>query len=243
MFLLEKLVIHFRNGTLLERVRSKVSRHASQKRNYAQSEKPVGDTYYRQRAEEYLSVRINKDYWHLEQEVVRGLLAELPDRLSVLDVPFGTGRFVPYYLEKRMKIYGLDSSKDMFKAAHCELKTAYAKCNLELGNAENLPYESGLFDLVVCFRFLSHVVSVNQARVILTELNRVTNSKAILQLRVRRADAPPVPEPLGDEPINDRLDLGNIKRLLDESGFRVIKIEPLEEREAYHRSVFVCEKK
>ena len=189
-----------------------------------------------------MNKRLRQDYWHLEQEVVKRLLGDVPDGGCVLDVPFGTGRFVPYYLEKDMKVYGLDSSQDMLDVARRELKSQYANCMLTLGDATRLPYEDALFDLVVCIRFLCHVVSFDQAKATLRELHRVTNSKAILQFRVRKEGMPPVQKPLGDEPMNDRLTLEELTRLVNDSGFHVTRIELLEERDTYVRAVFACER-
>ncbi|WP_339908584.1 class I SAM-dependent methyltransferase [Symmachiella dynata] len=241
MNLYTKVTTHLRNGTLVDRLRSKISRIKNTKVRCRQLE-AHGDVYHGQVAENYLTIRQEQDHWHLEQEVMRNLLAELPDGISVLDVPFGTGRFVPYYIDKQMDICGLDSSKDMLSIARRELKSDYDDCALRLGRAEQLPYTSNNFDLVVCFRFLSHVVSFRQATAALREINRVSRSRALLQFRVRRDDAPAVREPLPEEPIDNRLRVKELTTLLNEVGFQVDKISYLEEREAYVRCVFACKK-
>ncbi len=41
----------------------------------------------------------------------------MPEGIKVLDVPFGTGRFVQMFLEKKMEIHGIDISEDMYVAA------------------------------------------------------------------------------------------------------------------------------
>jgi len=243
MSFIEKFMRHAKSGTLVERAIKKASQFVPGRLYPLPSDAPTGDVYHGGQAENYLKKRTKQDYWHLEQRVVRDLLAELPDGLSVLDVPFGTGRFVPYYLEKRMTVYGLDSSEDMLQVARRVLERDYLKCNLELGDAQRLPYGANSFDLVVCFRFLSHVVSFDQARAILLELNRVARWKALIQLRVRRGDASPVRGPLGAQPMGERLYLAALTRLLEASAFRVTKTVPLENRHTYFRSVFICEKK
>jgi hypothetical protein len=52
-----------------------------------------GDSFRGAVATNYLAERIHKPIWQLEQHAMRRLLSSLPDGLSVLDVPFGTGRF------------------------------------------------------------------------------------------------------------------------------------------------------
>jgi SAM-dependent methyltransferase len=242
MHLLSKSYRRLRQHSLLAQLRSWANRYTGRGTVASPLLTPVGDTYRGEKAAKYLDTRRTQHYWHLEQEVVRRLLDRYGDGIKVLDVPFGTGRFAPYYFEKKMVVHGLDSSPDMLKVASRELGANFDRCNVQLGDAQHLPYEDCCFDLVVCFRFLSHVVSFQQAKTILREFYRVTNSSALLQFRVRREDAPPAEEPKDDEVMGDRLSLAALTALLNESGFRVADVEPLEDRGTYSRAVLVCEK-
>ncbi|MCL3883898.1 hypothetical protein [Marivita sp. GX14005] len=67
--------------------------------------KAKGDRYYGGTAAKYDQVRQKQAWWHIEQEALGSLLDTLPKGLSVVDIPFGTGRFVPHYLER-----GFDSA-------------------------------------------------------------------------------------------------------------------------------------
>ena len=60
----------------------------------------VGNSYNKRTAKSYLKIRTNTKEWRSEQQIVERLLKDLPDGIKVLDIPFGTGRFVNMYLEK-----------------------------------------------------------------------------------------------------------------------------------------------
>jgi len=79
--------------------------------------RPKGDTYYKDIASNYEKKRKKQAWWHVEQEQMAQLLDQLPDGMSVVDIPFGTGRFVPMYRKKGFKIAGLDASEDMISTA------------------------------------------------------------------------------------------------------------------------------
>lgn len=198
-----------------------------------------GDIYYGNIAENYLHRREKQEYWHLEQATIERMLKSVPNGSSVLDVPFGTGRFVQYYSAKDMTIYGLDSSRDMLDVAAHELKERVKNCGLSIGDARALPYGDRIFDLVVCVRFVSHVVTFDQAKEVLREIGRVARSRAFIQFRVGYKKESKVP---GNVPVENRLDKLAIAELLAEFGFAVRVVEPLESRDAYFRAVFDCEK-
>lgn len=228
-----------RNRGILRRVWSRVTNVS---RTTQSDAVPVGDVYYGDCAENYITRRLQKDYWHLEQDVVEKLVNELPEGVRILDVPFGTGRFVPFYRRKNLDVYGLDASADMIRIAEQELREDFANCTISVGDAADLPYEDGFFHVIVCFRFLSHIVSLTDARRILSELTRVCRRELLLQFRVRHDDAPAAPWPAEDEAMSDRLNQRQITEILRLAGLRIRKTVDLEQREVYGRSVFVCEK-
>src|SRR5688572_9163480 len=100
---------HYRNGTLWYALKKKLVGSAHRK--------PKGNQYYGDIADSYLEIREKQEKWQVEQRIMRELLADIPSGLKVLDVPFGTGRFVPFYLEKKMTVHGVDISQDMVCAA------------------------------------------------------------------------------------------------------------------------------
>lgn len=143
---------------------------------------PKGDTYYNKRARNYEARRLKQEWWHVEQDEMKSLLETLPRGLKVVDIPFGTGRFVPFYDELGYQVHGLDASGDMLVAARESLGALYEKCSCTIGSAADLPYEDGAFDLVVSTRFLRDIVPFGIAKQMLAEMARVTSKYAIIQL-------------------------------------------------------------
>src|SRR5690606_34648470 len=106
----QKVARHLRAGTLLAVLRQRL-------RGSWQGERADPDHYHGDVARDYLKKRLQQKSWHIEQDIVRELLAPFPDGCAVLDVPFGTGRFVDMYLAKGMAVYGVDISEDMLATA------------------------------------------------------------------------------------------------------------------------------
>jgi 2-polyprenyl-3-methyl-5-hydroxy-6-metoxy-1,4-benzoquinol methylase len=235
---LKNIVNHVRQGTLIKRLLKGPTENSS-----AKGASPVGNVYHGERAENYLRDRTGQSYWRLEQDTVGKLIGEFPEGIRVLDMPIGTGRFAPFYLAKNMEVFGLDASDDMIGVAKRELGQDLDRCNFEIGDALELPYENDYFDLVVCFRFLSHVLSYEQAKTSLGELARVGRGQWMIQFRVRRDDVPNVPPPANDEAMQDKLNELALKNLLLEAGLRTENVVPLEKRDSYLRAIFVCVKK
>ena len=116
--------------------------------------RPKGDTYYKDIASNYEKKRKKQAWWHVEQEQMAQLLDQLPDGMSVVDIPFGTGRFVPMYRKKGFKIAGLDASEDMILTAQNILGSDFDGIDARVGDAASLPFKDNEFDLLVSTRFL-----------------------------------------------------------------------------------------
>jgi len=235
MAFLNSFANHIKNGTLLKTARKRLFNSGSEK-----SDAPIGDTYYGSRAEDYLTKRHQQEYWHQEQERIATMLSQLPKGSSVLDVPFGTGRFVKEYLKNEFKVTGLDASEDMVKVAEKELGDDFNQIKISIGDATELPYPDQSFDYVVCIRFLTHIVNFEQACRVLGEFRRVTRRKLLLQVRMRLDECPPADYPNPDQQIGDRLNKVQLTKLLHEHGFEVDQIDVLEKRETYCRAIFLC---
>ena len=144
--------------------------------------KPKGDSYYNNRAANYDKRRSRQEWWHVEQREMKSLLDGLPQDMNVVDIPFGTGRFVPYYDELSHTVFGLDASNEMLAAAKKSLGVLFDKCTCVTGTAAKLPFADGQFDLLVSTRFLRDIVVFADAQAMLAEFARVTSKYAIIQL-------------------------------------------------------------
>ncbi len=149
------------------------------------------------------------------------LLDTLPKGISVLDVPFGTGRFVPYYRERDYQISGLDASGHMVDAARKALgDEAFYDCFVCIGDAAKLRYPDGAFDLLVSTRFLRDIVTFGPAKQMLKEMARVTRRWAIIQLG-EAAEGGEMPN--DDETMAGRMSRQMVDDLLMAHGFRPIE--------------------
>jgi ubiquinone/menaquinone biosynthesis C-methylase UbiE len=201
---------------------------------------PKGDTYYKARAQNYNKKRLKQDWWHVEQSAMEALLETLPRGLSVVDIPFGTGRFVPYYDKFGYRIAGLDASADMIGAARAALGPLYDKCSCTVGDAMDLPYADSAFDLVVSTRFLRDIVTFGMAKKMLAEMARVTSKYAIIQLGNNFDDGrtPDDEEVMGGNLSKAAVDVTLLAHGLRVKDRRLVLSEP-EIGEIYH---ILCEK-
>jgi ubiquinone/menaquinone biosynthesis C-methylase UbiE len=68
-------------------------------------------------ADGYDAKRETSEKWKAEQRLVEEFLSNLPENSTVLDIPVGTGRFLPFYLNKGYRFIGMDTSGDMIVQA------------------------------------------------------------------------------------------------------------------------------
>jgi ubiquinone/menaquinone biosynthesis C-methylase UbiE len=195
--LLAKIVAHAREGTLLAALLRKIG--VGSRRSRAQPDHYHGDV-----ARDYIKKRTGQKHWHVEQQIVEELLADIGDGAVVLDVPFGTGRFVKMYLRKEMSVYGVDISRDMLLVAREDLGPAFDECSVQIASADSLPYRGGCFDLVVCFRFFG-LISFDMARRVLSEFRRVCRGVVIIRIPILRDTATRRSYPGPEESLQGRM--------------------------------------
>ena len=203
--------------------------------------KPKGDSYYNNVARNYEVKRKKQAWWHTEQDEMKVLLDKLPEGLGVVDIPFGTGRFVSMYLEKGYDVSGLDASGDMISAAKRILGDDFKKVDVRVGDASSLPYDADEFDLLVSTRFLRDIVSYRTAKKVLREFSRVTKQYAIIQLGQNRQEGF-IPD--DESPMRGSLSETGVHKLLKENRFEVIEKRLVlshenEGTDIYH---FLCKK-
>lgn len=125
-------------------------------------------------AAEYESRRVGSEKWRFEQDAVERMLRAVSPR-TVLDVPVGTGRFIPTYARMGVVATGADVSADMLAVAAekgpCELVQSDV-FGMDLGRA---------FDCVVCVRFLNWL-SIGWVADALATINRHRGRYAILSV-------------------------------------------------------------
>jgi len=201
--------------------------------------KPNSLYYYKNNiANEYIKTRERKKSWKKEQEIVEKYIQILNIK-NVLDVPFGTGRFVLPYLKKGLDIHGIEISEDMINEAKKILKKNFLYCNIIQGNSINLPYKNNSFDFLVCTRFLSAIISFSDVKKSLKEFSRVTKKYALLFIGQRKNDDFRERLPNDDEKMDKWLYRKEIIKLLHDSDFEIIE-DTYSADDAY---AFLCKRK
>lgn len=122
------------------------------------------DKYYGQAAKGYEKTRAKSPKWAAEDKAFRSLVKSGP----VLDAPVGTGRFIPWYLERGIKYVGADISGDMIaQARKKDASGEFVECSVH-----DLPFEDGQFEHVVCSR-LAHWLKRDDWIAAMREMQRV----------------------------------------------------------------------
>lgn len=107
--------------------------------------KPMnGDFYYGNHATGYEAKRRGTDIWRKEQAAIDAFVDDGP----VLDVPIGTGRYIPIYKAKGLEYRGCDISQEMIN----ETLRKYPESRCDIGSILELPYFNREFKTAVCTR-------------------------------------------------------------------------------------------
>jgi ubiquinone/menaquinone biosynthesis C-methylase UbiE len=136
-------------------------------------------------ADEYDVKRAEQPKWAWEQGVIESMLDDLPDKSWVLDIPVGTGRFLPYYASRGFVVRGQDISPTMLgkAAAKAEgLGFREAQLTLEEGDARRLDLADNSVDAALMIR-LTRWLTPDECRKAIAELTRVARKKVIFTAR------------------------------------------------------------
>jgi ubiquinone/menaquinone biosynthesis C-methylase UbiE len=203
--------------------------------------KAPGNVYYGSTAITYHERRKDSTRWKAEDRAVARLLATLPEGLSVIDLPFGTGRFTEIYADRAIQITGVDISDEMLSASRKIYGSALDDATLEVGDATALKYADNAFDLVVSVRFLQNIIPFAMVKLALQEMARVTKSWGILEFEVRKADAVDAGLPADTEPLRGLLYQPQIDAMLEEAGFRTREVVPVYDNGASNYCILLCD--
>ncbi|MBA2543844.1 MAG: class I SAM-dependent methyltransferase [Deltaproteobacteria bacterium] len=153
------------------------------------------DRYRGTVAERYNDERAGSK-WELEQRVMERALDDVPRGSSVLDVPLGTGRYLPFYAHRGHRVVGLDISTDMLREArHANVQVPLSPIR---GDVTAIPLRSGAVDYVVSTRLMNWLPEVALFGAV-EEMARVASKGVILGIREI-----------------DRLELGQVREAVTE---------------------------
>ncbi len=142
-------------------------------------------------ADRYNDERVGDLKWELEQQVMARLIGALPRGVSILDVPLGTGRYLPFYERGGHHVVGLDVSGDMMRQARLGTTLIGAL----IGDVTRIPLADRSVDYVVSTRLMNWLPPDVFARAI-AEIARVARQGVLLGIReserVRRDHLPAI---------------------------------------------------
>jgi len=137
-------------------------------------------------ARSYDRTRGESDRFRAEEAAFTELFA-IARPTSVLDCPFGTGRWISHYKDSAAQVVGIDLSADMLKEAQSKVDSAGLR-NVRL--VQGSIFDQGLFgpqlgrfNLAVCVRFLNWIES-SKLREGMRNLDRVAQNHVIIGVSV-----------------------------------------------------------
>ena len=130
------------------------------------------------RAQDYDARREGTAKWEAEQAIVERLLRSLPSGCSLVDIPVGTGRFLPLYRQLGIHATGMDVSQDMLARAREKCEDA----TLGLSDIRRIDASDRQYDCALCVRFLNWVGGP-ALKAAVRELARVSRQHVILGVR------------------------------------------------------------
>ncbi|MBL7141194.1 MAG: methyltransferase domain-containing protein [Planctomycetes bacterium] len=160
-----------------------------------------------------------------ERRLVADLLGRLGVRGPVLDVPCGTGRFLPAFAAAGCEVVEADVSAEMLALSRQAAREAGAVCRHVAVDARQLPMAAGRFELVFSMRLLHRVRERAERVVVLRELARVSRRWVLFSFYNRRSARGLRDRLRGRYPGETR---SAIRSEADEAGLRVERFLPLE---------------
>ena len=145
--------------------------------------------YFGGTAAAYDERRAHKPKWSEETRLVETYLSRLARGASVLDVPFGTGRFALLYVAAGLAVAGVDISADMIAQARQRHGGAIAGFDLRTAPAEQLPFADRSFDYLICNRFIKWLPSEAMVAAVAREFRRVCCKEMLIQVKLTGSPA------------------------------------------------------
>jgi ubiquinone/menaquinone biosynthesis C-methylase UbiE len=134
-------------------------------------------------ARRYNKLRISESKWIKEQDIFDSILGSFRAGTCIIDVPLGTGRFIPFYKKYNLECQGVDISDDMLREARTE--AAFHKYDMQFikSSADKLPQADSTCDYVICARLLNWV-PLPILETMVREFCRVSRAGLVLEIRV-----------------------------------------------------------
>lgn len=129
------------------------------------------------------ATRSRRRKWVAEMAALDAVLREFRAGATLLDVPCGTGRFLPLVRDHGLPWIGGDISLDMLHLVRSSGGPETSPPPLFCCDAECLPFPDRAFDYVMSFRFLN-LLPEKALQNVLRELGRVARRGVIAEIRL-----------------------------------------------------------
>jgi len=133
--------------------------------------------YYAGKHERSLGQRLSN--WR-ERRVVAAALRWLGPITTVLDIPSGTGRFLPVLAQFRLRVVAADQAAEMLKGGRRYYDRFAHPPQPLAGSAFQIPLADESIDAALCSRLLHHLALPEQRITVMRELARVVRVGAVV---------------------------------------------------------------
>lgn len=140
------------------------------------------DGYTGDIAENYEVIRARQRAWAREHRLIDRWCRSLPAGTSVLDVPCGTGRLLPIFGRRGIRMLGADVSADMLRQIPPDRLQMPTLRGLTVCDAQALPFGDQTFDYVVSLRLFHLGIDLDLQKRMLREFLRTARRGVMLHL-------------------------------------------------------------
>lgn len=148
---------------------------------------------------------------------------------SVIDIPCGTGRLFPLFIDNRLSFTGADISREMMEVSRNRFGSSGLLKGMVRCDAESLPFRDRSFDSVVSIRFMFHVPKEVRHN-ILKEMARITKGWLIIDYRHRYTVKYCIRKSLSQiglgKPPSYRFSVSDLQSELNSAGIGIVRIFP-----------------
>lgn len=175
--------------------------------------------YWGATAQGYNAKRYTQPKWWTEDRLLKDFLSDMPPGIIVVDIPVGTGRFIPFYNERGFLVRGYDASPDMLAEAQKEVNGGHVF--LRHGDITAIDLRDNSCDVAVAIRILRYLSEESVVKA-LKELQRIATQRVIFNARVANH---PIARPISL--IESALDGWKITRTAEiEPDYLMLMLEP-----------------
>ncbi len=148
---------------------------------------------------------------------------------NVIDIPCGTGRLFPLFIDNKISFTGADISREMMEVSRNRFEKSGLLNGMVRCDAEFLPFRDRSFDAVASIRFMFHVPKEVRHN-ILKEMARISKGWLIIDYRHRYTVKYFIKKSLNTlgigRPPSYRFSVSDLQHELNSAGIKIVRIFP-----------------